>query len=153
MPISAPRGIRNNNPCNLKDFGINWKGLSSPRSDADGFCVFSEPAYGIRACAMDLLKDFNKDAQRTILELMQEFAPGKDSNPTKQYADYIADNIRTRTGLMVGIETELDLNRFDVLYAFIEAVIKFENGQQPYSKATITRGFVLAGVEPPKPKH
>ena len=48
-----PRGIRNNNPGNIK-LGTNWDGLSDEQND-DVFCQFKEPVWGIRALMRILL--------------------------------------------------------------------------------------------------
>ena len=53
-----PRGIRNNNPGNIKYNGINWAGLSIPPSDGV-FCVFTEARYGLRALGK-LLRNYNR---------------------------------------------------------------------------------------------
>src|SRR3569623_742027 len=51
----TPRGIRNNNPGNIR-WGEDWRGLVAPaqRTDPD-FCQFVAPVYGIRAIGKILL--------------------------------------------------------------------------------------------------
>ena len=51
MNQKLPRGIRNNNPGNIRH-GANWQGLNPKGRDIDSaFCVFTAPIYGIRALA------------------------------------------------------------------------------------------------------
>jgi len=48
---STIRGIRNNNPTNLEDAGIQWQGMVG----TDGpYCVFDTMANGLRAAAINL---------------------------------------------------------------------------------------------------
>lgn len=50
-----PRGIRNNNPGNIR-WGENWQGLKKDGKERDSsFCVFESPEYGIRALAKILI--------------------------------------------------------------------------------------------------
>ena len=49
---SAIRGIRNNNPTNMVDSGIDWDGMTG--TDANGFCVFATMADGITAAKKNL---------------------------------------------------------------------------------------------------
>lgn len=129
------------------DFGIKWKGLASPPADDDGYCRFTDPVWGIRAIVMDLLKDFSRDNQKTIRELITEFAPPAYNNPTNSYIDWVAEWMTKKLGYAVDADQELDLDRFDVMYAMIEAIIRFENGQQPYSQSTISKALLLGGIE------
>ena len=48
MEKSIPRGIRNNNPGNIKKNGVDWDGLSEEQTD-NTFFQFDDPVYGIRA--------------------------------------------------------------------------------------------------------
>jgi hypothetical protein len=44
------------------------------------------------------------------------------------------------------------MHRFDHLLPLTKAIIRHENGQQPYTDAQLTKALVLAGVEPEKAK-
>lgn len=54
--MSEPRGIRNNNPGNIKKTSDKWEGLNADQSKDDTFCQFSDAKYGIRAMAKLLYK-------------------------------------------------------------------------------------------------
>lgn len=48
---TLPRGVRNHNPGNIKAIaGMKWRGQIG--QDKDGFCIFSEPRWGLRAVAV-----------------------------------------------------------------------------------------------------
>ena len=44
----TPRGIRNNNPLNIRRGASQWQGLKRRQTDKD-FCQFVTVAYGYRA--------------------------------------------------------------------------------------------------------
>lgn len=47
--MNLPRGIRNNNPGNIR-WGSDWQGLISEEERTDkSFCQFQDPVYGLRA--------------------------------------------------------------------------------------------------------
>lgn len=76
-----PRGLRNNNPGNLRDVGINWRGRIG--ADAAGFTQFENIGYGLRALALDLGNDIG-EGKNSIRLLIGEFAPPSE-NDTAAY--------------------------------------------------------------------
>lgn len=149
-----PRGIRNNNPGNIEYSAKNpWQGLDDPPHDGR-FCRFVDPCYGIRAIARTLITYQDKrkadDGSRidTVREIIDRWAPPHENDTSA----YVAA-VRSRMGLD-GHEKdgEVDVHRFEDCKALVEAIIKHENGIQPYTDAQIERGLRLAGVEPEQPK-
>lgn len=142
---TIPRGVRNNNPGNIMDFGINWQGLADPRKDDDGYCRFVDPVYGIRAMVMDIRNDWSEDGLRTVAALVAEFAPKAHAgNPTEIYARHVAK------AMGVGVNDEIDLNEFATVKAMVLAMMRFELGMEPpYTDAQINKALMLAGVERP----
>lgn len=137
-----PRGIRNNNPGNLRKSDDPWQGLAVQQTDKD-FFVFKDATYGIRALARVLINYQDKYGLRNVRNIIIRWAPAVENN-TAAYIDAVAED----TGFAV--EQPLNLHEFDHLAPLVKAIIKHENGQQPYTEAQITKGLVLAGVEPPK---
>jgi len=86
-----PRGLRNNNPGNLKYFSSNqWKG----QIGSDGvFARFINIAYGIRAWGIDIKGDIKK-GKNTIEKLIYEFAP-----PTENKTEIYIDTVSSRSGI------------------------------------------------------
>lgn len=129
---SVPRGIRNNNPGNIRFSAYNnWRGQIGV--DTSGFVIFDTEVNGIRAMSRILLNDINSD-RPTIRLLIEEWAPDHE-NPTSAYAQYVSN----RSG--VGIDTNLVR---DDLPGVVEAMIRFENGVQPYSMGVINSGVAAA---------
>lgn len=132
------RGIRNNNPCNLK-YGCNWEGMvENPLEFDKTFCVFKSPEWGIRACVKCLLT-YKKLGIETVRCILLRFAPPDENNVT----DYIED-VCARLG--VHRDKTLDLHDSETMLKLIKAIIIHENGFCPYSDIVIKKGINLAGV-------
>lgn len=128
-----PRGIRNNNPGNIERNSIKWKGMSENQSDSR-FVVFESPEYGIRALCRILRTYQSRYDLRTINEIINRYAPSGE-NYTENYIAFV----EKETGYSQN--KVLDLSNNDVIMKLVKAIIKFENGQQPYDNATIQRGI------------
>lgn len=141
------RGIRNNNPGNIKH-GAPWQGLATPSIDEKGFCVFTSAPYGIRAIARTLITYQDKrqaaDGSKidTVQEIIDRWAPPSE-NDTGSYANHVRQ--------ILGIErgTVLDVHKYEVMRALVVAIIRHENSNFEYPDAVVDKGLVLAGVEPP----
>jgi len=128
-----PRGIRNNNPGNIRKSADKWKGQLDPDPD---FYQFTTAEFGIRAMARILTNYQSLYGLDTIRKLMARWAPPEDGNPTDIYADFVADQ--------VGIDKDQPIEVKDHLPDLIKAIIEFENGQQPYSDKTLATAIYMA---------
>ncbi len=143
LDMTKPRGIRNNNPGNVKRSGSAWLGKVPSAQNTDAtFEQFTAPVYGIRVIAYLLLKYQRDKGKRTIRALISEpggWAPSNTDNNPAGYATAIARAVNLR-------ETDtVDLFASDALLTGITtAIIKFENGQQPYSAEVIGEGVRMA---------
>ena len=140
MNTRIPRGIRNHNPGNIRRTSDPWQGLSVPQDDRE-FFTFKTAIHGIRALARVLINYQDEHKLRTIRQIISRWAPTSENN-TGAYIDAVAKNTR------LDADRPLDMHRFDQLEAVVKAIIRHENGQQPYTDAQITKALVLAGVEP-----
>lgn len=86
------RGIRNNNPLNIRHNPRNhWLGLSLNQTDP-AFCQFESMTYGVRA-AMKLLRNYAIQLKRcTIKDYITRWAPPSENN-TQNYIDFICKEI------------------------------------------------------------
>ncbi len=137
----TPRGIRNNNPGNLRKTNDKWQGLTDPQTDAV-FCTFKSPIYGIRALARTLIAYQDDHNLRTIRQIISRWAPTLE-NDTVAYIKAVVET----TGFTP--DQTLDMHTYNHLKPLVQAIIKHENGQQPYTATQIDKALVLAGVEPP----
>jgi hypothetical protein len=130
---NKPRGIRNNNPGNIRHNGIAWKGLAEPPSDG-AFCIFTIPQYGIRALAI-LLRNYNRNyGIRTIKSIIARFAPSAENN-TAAYIQSVCQ------AMGCDDSEQLELEKDEVLVALMKAIIRHENGQQPYTDEQFEAGL------------
>lgn len=126
------RGLRNNNPGNIRR-GANWQGMAATQTDS-AFIQFLTPEYGIRAIAK-LMQTYQKLGLQTIRQIINRWAP-----PTENNTDaYIAAVSRD-----MGIGPDTVLLYAASLPRLITAIIRHENGVQPYDAATIVKGIQLA---------
>ena len=100
---SRQRGIRNNNPLNIK-YNPNNDWLGQVGSDDDGFAIFKDIDYGYRA-GNQLLQTYGEDhGIDTISEVINRFAPAADDNDTDSYSDFVS----SRMG--IGADEKLDMS-------------------------------------------
>jgi hypothetical protein len=133
MANDKPRGIRNNNPGNIRYNGTEWLGLANPSTDG-AFCIFTEPTFGIRALAMILRNYKRKYDICTIEGIINRFAPSTE-NDTKAYIQSVC------AACGRGADEPLDTENEVILRLLIKAIIKHENGQQPYTDEQIKAGL------------
>lgn len=129
------RGIRNNNPGNIRRTGTTWQG-EVPASEADDpeFEQFVSPEYGIRAMRR-ILGSYAGRGVDTLREIITTWAPPSE-NPTDELIAKAAE----RTGL--DPDTRVVLERDAP--AIINALIYQENGINPYPAELIDQGIRLA---------
>jgi len=144
----SPRGIRNNNPGNIR-WGDPWQGINRKNPDDLYFCQFESAAYGIRALARTLISYQDKHDLRTIRKIITRWAPPEDNNNTESYIHMVAKQTGYAPDLI------LNLHDYEQLRAVAQAIIRHENGRGPlatantwYDAQTIDKGLAMAGVIP-----
>jgi hypothetical protein len=130
------RGLRNNNPGNIRRTSDQWQGLKTIQSDV-AFFQFVNPVYGIRALAKILRNYQEKYGLRTIETIISRWAPPNE-NDTGAYIRHVAN--------VVGVAPDdaIDVNDLDIMMKLVNGIIKHENGINPYSDATIKSGIEMA---------
>lgn len=136
--MSEPRGIRNNNPLNIRH-GDPWLGATREQPDPD-FVTFESPAYGFRAAARLLLNYQEKYGLTSVNAIVGRWAPPSE-NDTGAYANAVAKEMGVRPADAVSLRDGKQL------LAMLRAMCRHENGECPYDDATICAGMKLAGVE------
>ncbi|WP_447518979.1 hypothetical protein ACVT16_09090 [Klebsiella pneumoniae] len=129
------RGIRNNNPGNLEASSSNpWVG----QTGSDGrFAKFETPEHGIRALGRNLIS-YQRQGIDTVGEIINRWAPPSDNNDTAAYIKAVCAQ------LGVTANQPLDASNPDTLQALCAAIIKHENGTQPYSSDQLSTGVSAA---------
>lgn len=136
MPANAPLGIRSNNPGNLRPETDKWKGAINQTCTAKAGCylVFQSYEWGIRAIYRNLMTYRNNYGIKTVRGIITRWAPPKDNNMSGAYIASVAK------ALNVSPDTVLAPTQYPSL---VKAIIKHENGIQPYTDAQIQFGINL----------
>ncbi len=78
---SLPRGIRNNNPGNIRISNNDWKGKVPKDLNTDKkFEQFTELKYGVRAMTVLMRNWIKKGTANTIEKVVNRFAPPTENN-------------------------------------------------------------------------
>lgn len=127
----STRGIRNNNPANIRRGG-NWIGLAARQTDS-AFCQFRSMVWGVRALLVTLRTYVVKHKRRTIPQVIERWAPPQDGNDTKRYIQFVEDAVKE-----IDAPIKLSLQAIDfrpeyqhpksLLYLIAKAMCKMESG-------------------------
>ena len=129
------RGLRNNNPGNIRHGSSRWQGMSADQSGDSAFVQFDTPEYGIRALTK-LLRNYQTRYELfTVRDIINRWAPPSE-NDTGAYVGHVAR--------IAGVNPDQRININDKMVPIVTAIIKHENGLQPYSQETIAKGIGLA---------
>ena len=129
--MATPRGIRNNNPLNIRRNGDHFQGEVVPGSDRE-FKQFSTMAYGYRA-AFVVLGTYLAQGRNTIEKIIRAWAPPTENNTEA----YIA-NVEKRSG--VGRTKVLTAESGGDYRKIVAAMSHCENGV-PANMADVEAGF------------
>lgn len=117
---NLPRGLRNNNPGNLRKSSSTWIGKLSPGQDSS-FEQFKTIALGLRAM-LKLLQTYIGRGNNTIAKILPTYAPSSDGNNTQQYI------IDVEKWAGIGRNTVISANDKSTLIKVANAMVRKENG-------------------------
>lgn len=118
--MNVPRGIRNNNPGNIRNSSTVWVGEVVPSKDKD-FKQFKSADYGYRA-VIKLLQNYRKlHGCKTVSDFIRRWAPECENN-TSGYINRVCSEMQVPNSYVPDIE---DKNTMCNLAAAISLV---ENG-------------------------
>jgi hypothetical protein len=129
-----PRGVRLNNPGNIRLSNAIWAGMVQEQMDP-AFITFASPEYGIRAIARVLMA-YEHRGIHTVRDIINRWAPPADHNPTDAYVSFVAAAADVKPDEVISIK--------DHLPELIAGIIHFEQGEQPYSASLINTGIGMA---------
>ncbi len=123
------RGERNNNPGNIirDNPQTQWQGIAPVQQDSK-FVQFLDALHGIRAAHVNLLTAFNVHGRNNVHDIITAYAPVKDNNDTAAYIAFVSN------ALGVGATQTINLNDLPTASAFVDAVIRKENGRNIYTQ-------------------
>ena len=134
MKPNIPRGIRNNNPLNIR-IGNVWLGEVREPTDPD-FEQFISMFYGVRA-GFVLIRRYIKHYKRTTIPaIISAWAPASENN-TQRYID----NVSQLSG--IPIDAQLDFNDEERMVALVDAMIVQECGRH-VDREILRKGYRAA---------
>lgn len=114
------RGLRNNNPGNIRRSKTRYEGEVRPSRDRE-FKEFSSMAYGYRAMFV-LLHSYNlRYGLNTIRSMLTRYAP-----PTENFTEGYIRFVARRTGIEA--DTPIDTRNERDMIAMVRAMSEIENG-------------------------
>lgn len=120
--MTIPRGIRNNNPGNIRKSDVLWVGKVTGE-DPD-FETFDTPVRGLRALMMTLLTYYRRHGLDTVQAIINRWAPPSE-NDTGSYASAVAAE------LGVAVRDKIAVTAPTTLMALALAIVCHENGNPP----------------------
>lgn len=134
MKPNIPRGIRNNNPLNIR-IGNVWLGEVREPTDPD-FEQFISMFYGVRASFI-LIRRYIKHYKRTTIPaIISAWAPASENN-TQRYID----NVSQLSG--IPIDAQLNFNDEERMVALVDAMIVQECGRH-VDREILRKGYRAA---------
>ena len=129
-----PRGILNNNPCNIRISTDKFQGEVQPSADKE-FKQFETMAYGYRAAFRVIRTYINNYKCDTIRKIISRWAP-KNENHTENYIKVVSE----RSGIPENDTVYAD-NR-EMMVRIVAAMSYVENGREAVMSDVI-RGWEL----------
>ncbi len=128
------RGLRNNNPLNIRRNGDKWQGLAEEQGDK-AFFTFIAPEWGYRAAFRTLQNYRRVHGLMTLREWITRWAPPVE-NDTEAYIRCVC----SRSGLSP--EAEPNISNEVVMCNIVAAMSYMENGV-PANIKDVIRGWEL----------
>lgn len=129
--MAIPRGIRNNNPLNIRRNGDHFQGEVVPGSDRS-FKQFTSMAYGYRA-AFVILGTYLANGRNTVDKIIRAWAP-----PTENNTEGYISSVEKRSG--VGRHKALTADSGGDYRKIVAAMSHCENGI-PAVMSDVEAGF------------
>lgn len=131
-----PRGIRNNDPGNIRISKSAWRGKIPVEDNTDGaFEQFETMEYGIRALMSLLITYIKRRKCDTIEKIITRYAPGNENDT----ASYIKSVVK-RTG--IGANETIIPDKM-TMFKLVEAICFHECGGSYLSNEQINRAWEL----------
>lgn len=133
--MKKTRGLRNNNPLNIRRNNTRWKGLS-PKQPDKSFFTFTAPEWGYRA-AIITLRNYSKIHKlNTLAQWVSRWAPPTE-NDTDAYIRFVCNKSD------MSPETTPDIYNKTEMCAIVSAMSYMENGT-PAIETDVDAGWRLS---------
>ena len=149
-----PRGLRNNNPLNIRitpkqrSGQGRWQGMRQEQKDG-AFCQFEDMKWGWRAAFMLLTRNYYAVHHlHTIRQIISRWAPPQDNNNTEAYVERVARLMHYHPDRTLGIPS-VEAARWMQLGLAMAIV---ENGTNDLDYFAMLDGWMLCREEAIKGK-
>ena len=132
---SIPRGIRNNNPLNLRISDNAWLGKCRPNTDGQ-FEQFITMVYGIRAAFRNMRTIIRRNPNCTLKRLIEVWAPASENN-TNAYVMAVCARTRLRENFILDFRDRTHM-------VYILAAMAFVENGQPLNLQQIEEAYDMA---------
>lgn len=128
------RGLRNNNPGNIRRSKVRYRGECATSSDAE-FKQFQSPSWGYRAMFVLLHTYACRMGLNTVSGMIARYAPSSE-NDTEAYVRSVAR--------LSGVEVDAPVDTLDesVMIPVVSAMSRVENGTSAV-QADVRSGWIL----------
>ena len=115
------RGMRNNNPLNIRHGKSRWVGMAEQQTDR-AFVQFTERKYGYWAAFVLIRNYIQRFRANTIGKIVARWAPSADGNNTLAYVNYVSHT--------TGIPADYPLRFEDqeAIVAVVRSMAQIESG-------------------------
>ena len=134
MKRQVPRGIRNNNPLNIR-IGNTWLGERQNPTDP-AFEEFVSMAYGYRAAFCILRRYIRRYHKDTIAQIISTWAPSTENN-TQRYIDCVSAAMKLAPDVPIKYEDEETMTQLVAAMQIMECGV-------PANLAAVKRGYQMA---------
>lgn len=134
MTRIIPRGIRNNNPLNIR-IGNTWLGERTNPTDP-AFEEFVSIEYGLRAAFCILRRYIRRYHKNTVPAIVSTWAPASENN-TQRYIDIVCKRSGISQTQQIRFEDKTTMCKLVEAMAFVEC-------GQPIDGKKIEKGYSMA---------
>lgn len=128
------RGLRNNNPLNIRRNGTRWKGLADVQADKS-FFSFKDVCWGYRAAFITLRNYYLRHGLNNLRSWIFRWAPPVE-NDSEAYLRFVSK----KTG--INDDKEISIENAGEMCRIVSAMSHMENGV-PANEADVSRGWQL----------
>lgn len=128
--MATPRGIRNNNPLNIR-IGNTWLGEVPNPTDSD-FEQFVSVRYGLRAAFYILRRYIRRYRRNTPAKIIRAWAPAIENN-TQRYIEVVCKRSLIAPDEVIDYADKKTMVRLVKAMAFVECGVQLDNDVIEYS--------------------
>lgn len=134
MQKIVPRGIRNNNPLNIR-IGNTWLGERANPTD-QSFEEFVSMEYGLRAAFIILRRYIRRYHKNTVPAIVSTWAPATENN-TQRYIDIVCGRMNIQPDAVIDYEDSVTMCNLVAAMAFVECgqTIDYKRIEKAYTMA------------------